>query len=112
MLAKKYISTEDSIFFYPKRFEEGENFETWLFPHCDTVGNEYNNLVHAIFKENDVIVIVIFSEDKNTKKDEVQLTKIINLFHDICTDFEIIHVLVDDVYDVDIDSEIAKLQLI
>ncbi len=112
MLVKKYISTEDSIFFSPKRFQKEENFETWLFPHCDSDGNEYNNFVHAIFKENSVIVIIIFSEDKNIKKDEVQLAKIVNLFHTICNDFEIIHVLVDDVYDVDINLEINKLGLI
>lgn len=109
---KKYISTEDSIFFSPRRFQKEENFETWLFPHCDTDGNEYSNCVHAIFKEKNVTVIIIFSEDKNIKKNEVQLSKIVNLFHDICNDFKIIHVLVDDVYDVDIDAEITKLELV
>ncbi len=91
---------------------KGENFETWLFPHCDTHENEYNSFVHAIFKENNVVVIIIFSEDKSIKKDEVQLAKIANLFYDICNHFEIIHIFVDDVYNVDIDSEITKLELI
>lgn len=101
MLARDFLNSEDSIFFFPRLCARNKMSETWLFPHMNSKGEKYNNLVHIVFDGN-FAKIIVFSEDKLLHSNIIQTTKIANLIHDVCDDFKVEYITVDDIYDVDI----------
>lgn len=107
MLARDFLNSEDSIFFSPRLCDRDKTTETWLFPHMNSTGESYNNLVHIVFDGN-FAKIIVFSEDKLLESNDIQITKISNLIHDVCDEFKMKCITVDDIYDVDINLEMAK----
>ncbi len=101
MAVKDFLNSEDSIFFSPRICTKESNYEMWLFPHMNINGVIYNNLVHIVYEKNGV-VIVVFSEDKEIESNVSHITKISNLVHDTCDIFKVKCVVVNDIYDVNL----------
>ena len=109
MLARDYLNSEDSIILSPRRNQLGKDYEIWSLSHLDIKGDIYNDVV--LIKNHDLTIftIYVFTDDDNFKDNHVQLSKIINLIHDISDEFELKIEIVQDIFSNEIDDSINKL---
>ncbi|MGT2910587.1 hypothetical protein ACVR1I_02595 [Streptococcus cameli] len=83
----------DFLGFYPRRFEIEEKYEGWMYPHVNLSTGELDSIdVVYLFRWSEgtekISHIYIFSEKKSNFEDLDHIGKIINLVHDISTEFE------------------------
>lgn len=105
---------EDMAGFFPRRYEIGDGYDAWLYPHINLLTGECDadDVVLITFDSTGrkkTSRIYIFSEHKSHFEDLEHIGKIINLIHDCCTEFDCFFEEVDDIYSDEVDEKIKAL---